>query len=133
MEQLPPPPDVTTPMQTAFEPNKDDRTWAMLAHLSIIIASFVGGLMFLGPLLVWLVKKDQSAFVDMHGKEALNFSISWTIWLLISVIFAVITCGIGAIVTIGMGIAILILSIIAGIAANEGREYRYPLTIRLVN
>lgn len=108
-----------------------DRTWAMLAHLSSL-SMFIGVPMgnIFGPLLVWAVKKDAMPFVDRHGKEALNFGISMTIYLVISgiLIFAVVGFFLVPVVLL----MALIFPIIAGLAANDGKEYEYPLTIRFV-
>jgi uncharacterized Tic20 family protein len=112
-------------------PTQDEKTWGMLAH----IAAFTGFLIptlgcVIGPLIVWLVKRDQSAFVADQGKEALNFNIS--------VLLAGIVCGILVWVFIGilLGVALfffwLAMTIIAGIKASEGVRYRYPFTLRLV-
>jgi uncharacterized Tic20 family protein len=111
-------------------PSQDERTWGMLAHLT----AFSGFLIPLGsviaPLIVWLVKRDQSPFVADQGKEALNFNIS--------VLLAGIVCGILVWIFIGilLGVALFIfwlaMTIIAGIKASEGVRYRYPFTLRLV-
>ena len=103
----------------------------MLAHLSGLIASLVGGMSFLGPLIVWLVKKDQSPFVADQAKEALNFQIAVTIAILISAasIFACVGVVLLPLVLIGS----IIYSIIAAMEANKGVNYRYPYTIRLIN
>jgi len=109
---------------------KQERTWGMLCHLSALAAFiFPFGNIF-GPLIVWLVKKDESPFVDDQGKESLNFQISFTIYCIFAAILAVIL--IGFILLIALGIAFLILVIIASVKANEGEEFRYPFTIRLV-
>lgn len=103
----------------------------MLCHLSafgLFIFPAFGNV--IGPLIVWLIKKDESPFVDDQGKESLNFQISFTIYCLVSsiLIFAVV----GIILLIALGIAFFVLVIIASIKANEGEEFRYPLTIRLI-
>jgi uncharacterized Tic20 family protein len=108
----------------------DERTWGMLAHLSAFSGFLVplGGV--IGPLVVWLIKRDQSAFVADQGKEALNFNIS--------VLLAAIVCGVLVLIFIGilLGVALFIfwltMTIIAGIKASEGVLYRYPVTLRLV-
>lgn len=115
---------------TATAATQDERTWGMLAHLS----AFAGFLVPLGsiiaPLVVWLIKRDQSAFVADQGKEALNFNIS--------VLLAALVCGVLVFVFIGilLGVALFIfwlaMTIIAGIKASEGVRYRYPITLRLV-
>ena len=84
----------------------------------------------LGPLIVWLVKKDEYAFVDDQGKEALNFQISITIYSLVSGIL--ILALIGIVLLIAVIIFSVVMTVIAAIKANGGEYYRYPLTIRLV-
>ena len=103
---------------------QDEKTMAMLAHL---LSIFVG---FIAPLIIWLLKKDESSFVDRHGKEALNFQISVAIYCLISTFLTIVIIGIFLL------IAVLILNfvfiIVAAVKANKGEEYSYPLSIRLV-
>ena len=102
----------------------------MLCHLSAL-GVFVFPLgNVIGPLIVWLVKKEESPFVDDQGKESLNFQISFTIYCLVASILILVA--IGVILLIALGIAFLILVIIASIKANEGEEFRYPLTLRLI-
>jgi uncharacterized Tic20 family protein len=107
----------------------DERTWAMLCHLS----TFAGllGVPFgniLGPLLAWLVKKDEYPLVDDQGKEALNFQLSVTLYSFVGVIL---------IITIPLVFALLVLdiivTIIAALRANTGEPYRYPMTIRFIS
>jgi uncharacterized protein len=107
--------------------SQDDRLWGMLAHLSSLLAYVVGGLTFVGPLIVWLVKKDQSAFVAEHAKEALNFQISV---LIVSLICALTFIGLILIPVIV--VANIVFSIMAGMEANKGDGYRYPYSIRLI-
>ncbi len=105
-------------------PSKDARTMAMLAHLLGIVTGF------LGPLIIWLIKKDDDAFVDDQGKEALNFQITITIGMLIS--GALMFICVGFFTALALAIANLVLCIMAGLKANEGVKYRYPLTLRLI-
>ena len=119
------------PNPVAGVPTQDERTWGMLAHLT----AFSGFLIPLGsviaPLIVWLIKRDQSEFVADQGKEALNFNIS--------VLLAGVVCGILVWIFIGilLGVALffywLAMTIVAGIKANEGVRYRYPFTLRLIS
>jgi uncharacterized Tic20 family protein len=102
----------------------DDRTMALLAHL---LAIFVG---FFGPLIIWLIKKDQSPFVDEHGKEALNFQISMFIYWIVAFISLLVLIGLVLIPILFL--MQIILPIMAAVAANRGDSYRYPLTIRLI-
>jgi len=112
--------------------SSEERNWAMFCHLSAL-SMFITGIGFiLGPLICWLVKKDQMSFVDAHGKESLNFQItSFIIWLAICLV-AIITCGIGALLYIPAVIAYVILIIMASIEASNGRYYRYPINIRFL-
>ena len=111
--------------------SKDARMWAMLSHISafaVFVIPFVGHI--LGPLLIWILKKEEFPFVDDQGKEALNFQISITIYGLISGIFVFILIGIPILIV--LGIFALVMVVIAAISAFDGKAYRYPLTIRLI-
>ena len=103
----------------------DERTWSIAAHLSPFLASFVG-LPFLGPLVIYLVFRDRGPFVRHHAAQALNFQIIVAIGLLISIplMFVIIGFFTAAII----GIAAIVLQIVAAIEANNGKWYRYPLT-----
>ena len=110
--------------------SSDERMWGMLCHLSTFAGYLVPFGNILGPLVVWLVKKDEYAFVDDQGKEALNFQISITIYSLVSGIL--ILALIGIVLLIAVIIFSVVMTVIAAIKANGGEYYRYPLTIRLV-
>lgn len=129
------------PLQTDG-PSSQERQWAMFAHLSALIggiltSGWAGSIgCFIGPLIIWLAKRDTMPFVDDQGKEALNFNITVGLIFLALLVLSVVTLGIGLIVAIPgwiiVGIAWLIFTIIAAIKANEGVAYRYPLTLRLI-
>ncbi|MBC7892547.1 MAG: DUF4870 domain-containing protein [Sphingobacteriaceae bacterium] len=127
----PPNPPFNQPGQLPLS-QSDERLWAMLAHLSSIVAGFFGGLALLGPLIVWLIFKDRSSYVDYHGKEALNFQILMSILLVGCVFGGVITCGFGFILLPIVALVDLVFVIIAAIAANNGDLYKYPFNWRLV-
>lgn len=120
----------------------EERQWAMFAHLSalvggILTSGWAGSIgCFIGPLIIWMVKKDSMPFVDDQGKEALNFNITVALIFLALLLLSIVTLGIGLIIAIPgwivVGIAWLVFTIIAGIKANEGVAYRYPLTLRLI-
>ena len=120
----------------------EERQWAMFAHLSaliggIVTAGWAGSLgCFIGPLVIWMMKKDTMPFVDDQAKEALNFNISVAIVFFVLFVLTLVTLGIGAILTLPVmvlvGLAWLVLTIIAAMKANEGIRYRYPMTIRLI-
>ncbi len=136
----PPPPPPTPPSSTG--PGAEERQWAMFAHLSalvggILTSGWAGSIgCFIGPLIIWLVKKDTMPFVDDQAKEALNFNITVGIAFFALFLLALLTFGIGLVISIPLwiiiGIAWLVFTIIAAIKANEGVAYRYPFTLRLV-
>lgn len=102
----------------------DEKTMAMLAH---ILTLFTG---FIGPLIIWLIKKDQSDFVDDQGKEALNFGISITIYYFAASLSFIVVIGI--VLLPAVAIFAIINIIRAAIAANKGERFRYPLCIRII-
>lgn len=113
-------------------PSKDECNSAMLAHL---LGALLG---IIGPLIIYLTKKDDSAYVEDQAKEALNFHITLIIAYVASsviwTILAIITCGIGGFIPIPVAVWIwqIILGIIASTKANQGEWYRYPATMRLI-
>ena len=120
-----------TPSSTPQALTQEDRTWGMIGHLSalaLFIAPFLGGM--LGPLIVWLVKRDTSAFAGEAAKEALNFNITVVIGYAICGLFVFLFIGI--LMMIALWVYWLVLTIIAGVKANEGVQYRYPVSIRFV-
>ncbi len=117
----------------------DTRQWALAAHLTALV-SVVGIPSFVGPLVVWLARKDQDPVVAAHAAEALNFHLSVTIYTIVlgflSVPATLLTFGIALAPIIPLALlgaaAVLGLSIYAGVKASEGGFYRYPLTIRMI-
>jgi uncharacterized Tic20 family protein len=107
-------------------PTKDACTFAMLAHLLGAI------LCFLGPLIIWLVKKDEHVFIDDQGKEALNFHLTLLIVYVALAVLAAVTCGIGAVLYPVVYLVQIIMGILAAVKANGGEYYRYPFNIRMV-
>ncbi|HMM65798.1 MAG TPA: DUF4870 domain-containing protein [Dokdonella sp.] len=119
-------------------PVGDERTWALLGHLSAFSAFIVAGLgCVLGPLIIWLVKRDTLPFAGDQAREALNFNITVLLAALGLWIITIITLGIGLLLTIPLGLALfaywIVFTIIAAVNANNGIRYRYPMTLRLVN
>lgn len=115
-----PPPPVTTDVPA------DQRTMALAAHL---LGIFTG---FIGALIIWLINKDDAAksFVTDQAKEALNFQITVTIAMVISIILMIVI--IGGILAPIVGVINLVFCIIAAVKANNGEAYRYPFTLRLI-
>lgn len=113
-------PDVPDPVLS------DSRGWVAAAQLIPLI-----GLSFVAPLVIWLIKRDEDAYVEYWSREALNFQISLLIYALIGIITIIIIVGI--VILIAVAIGGLVLMIIAGVKAASGELWRYPLTIRFVN
>ncbi len=115
-----PPIEATSPTAA----NSDERTLAILAHILTLVAGFIA------PLVIWLVKKDESPFVSESAKESLNFQIT--------IFIALMVCGVLTLVVIGLflfpvvGITAFVLVIMATIRSSEGRVYRYPFNLRLI-
>ncbi|MGF7215581.1 hypothetical protein GGR92_001721 [Spirosoma lacussanchae] len=128
--QPPPPPLGGPPVGPPPMSQSDERMWAMLTHLSSLTGFFtlVGSLV--GPLIVWQVQKEKSAFIDYHGKEAVNFNI--TMALAAGVAFLLFLILIGFVLFWVVGTVWLIFTLIAAIKANNGEYYRYPLSIRFI-
>lgn len=122
-EQLP-----VTPEQPVL--SKDAKQWAMLTHLAAFAAFLIPFGNIIGPLLVWQLKKDLGPFVEQNGKEAVNFQITIAIIGLVCtmLMFALV----GFLLLPVLGLYWLILTIMAGVKANDGVAYRYPLTIRFL-
>lgn len=118
----------TVPMQPM--PDKDARTWGMLCHLSAFAGLIIpfGGI--IAPLIIWLIKKDEMAFVNDQGKESINFQI--TIFIAAVICGILMFVGIGFLLIFALAIYALIMIIIASIKANEGTYYRYPYALRLI-
>ncbi|MFA5239470.1 MAG: DUF4870 domain-containing protein [Phycisphaerae bacterium] len=104
--------------------SKDARMWAMLCHLLGLFTSFIG------PLIIWMLKKEEDPFVDSQGKEALNFQITVLIASIVSGLLTMLCIG----VFLGMAVCIadIIFCIIACVKANGGEAYRYPVSIRFI-
>jgi uncharacterized protein len=107
------------------------RTWCVICHLSAL-AGFVipGAGHILGPLVVWLVKRGESAEIDAHGKEALNFQISMLIYNVVAGILCLLVIGFALLAI--LHVLNVVFVIIAALRASEGQMYRYPLTLRLI-
>jgi uncharacterized Tic20 family protein len=102
----------------------------MLCHFAAFLGLVIPFGNLLGPLIVWQIKKDLDPFVDAQGKEALNFQISVALAALLCFLLMVVVIGFPLLLLVS--IAALVLTIIAGIKANEGQAYRYPFAWRLV-
>jgi uncharacterized Tic20 family protein len=108
-----------------------DKTMAMLCHL-LSFLGFIGIPLgnILGPLVLWLIKKDEDALVNATGKEVLNFQISASIYGIVCVLLAFVV--VGFILLPILLIGVVVYTIIGAMKANEGLLYRYPFTIRFI-
>jgi len=108
----------------------------MIAHVGVFVAAWFA-MGFLCPLVIWLVYRNRSDFIRRHALESLNFQLSLLIYSAIAVILILVTFGLGILIIVPLiiigAIAALVVIILATMAASSGREYRYPLTIRLVH
>jgi uncharacterized Tic20 family protein len=112
----------------------DDRTMAMFCHLSGIVSGFIG------PLIIWLIKKDESRFVDHHGRTALNFAFTLAIAVVVAwlggVVLTVVTCGVGVFIILPLVLGVLVFGlvfwIIGAVKANQGEWYRQPMAIPFI-
>ncbi len=104
--------------------------WLMLCHLSALGMFLIPFGNIVGPLIIWLIKKDEIAEVDYHGKESLNFQITVSIFMLVAAALSFILIGIPLMILIG--IANLVFIIKASVDANKGVTYSYPFNLRLI-
>lgn len=133
---------MSAPPAPAGTPNAEEKQWAMFAHLSALLGGLVtsgwaGSVgFFIGPLVIWLMKKDTMPFVADQAKEALNFAITVSLACLALLVLTLMTLGVGVFLAVPLmaiiGITALVLVIMAAIKANEGVAYRYPFALRLV-
>ncbi len=112
---------IGTETPSEYVPTSDERTFAILAHILTLVAPIIA------PLIIYLIKKDESKYVTFHAKESLNFQITVMIIILVLIITII-----GILLTWVVGIAALVLVIIATIKASEGKLYKYPFCIRLI-
>ena len=122
-------PTASTPPFSSAQPTKEERTWAMIIHLSAL-AGFIPLAHLIVPLVLWMTQRDTSAFVDDQGKEAVNAQISVTIYGLVAGALCIVLIGFALLPV--LVVANIVLVIVAAMAAFEGRPYRYPFILRLV-
>lgn len=102
----------------------DATTMSLIAHLGGIIVGFIA------PLVIYLVYKDRDGFVREHSTEALNFQITLAIAYLVSMVTMIV--GVGFLLFLAAWVCSIVFAVLASIAANAGRPYRYPVSVRLV-
>ena len=110
-----------TDAEPAIAPASDEKTMAILSHVLTLVVGF------LAPLIIYLIKKDESSFVREHARESLNFQI--TVFILIIALFITL---IGILLVWIVGILALVFVILATVKASEGKLYKYPFSLRLI-
>lgn len=121
--------DTQLPELPGGGPGAEARNWAMLCHYAAFawfLAPMIGNVV--GPLVVWQLKRDSDPYVDAQGKEALNFQITLTLALLVCTLLLKVLIGFPLIALIS--VVGLVLTVIGGIKANEGKPWRYPFCLR---
>jgi len=114
------------------EPAIWERNWAVFCHLGGFAGLLVPAFgQVLGPLVLWLLRRDQSAYVDHHGREAVNFQISMTLYAIVAAALIWVLIGF-LLIFVVLGIQFVFM-VVASVAASQGERYRYPLTLRLIH
>lgn len=130
MESTPAVPAAPAPVPPVppVEAAKPDHSWAMFCHLAALSGGVVPFGNFVGPLVVWQIKKAEIPGLQAHAYEALNFQISLFIYLVVSSLL----CLIGIPLVFVLALAGILFPILAGLKANDGGFYKYPMTIRFL-
>jgi uncharacterized Tic20 family protein len=126
----PPPPGPASWPGGPVGTTSEERNWAVAAHVGVFVA-WLFALAILAPLLVLLVKGKESPFVRSHAVESLNFQITSLIVGVVGVVLSFVI--VGFFLLAGWFLFYVVVVIVATVAASNGREYRYPLTLRLVS
>ena len=111
-------------------PSSEERTWSILVHAAAFSGMLIpfGGI--LGPFIVWIIKKPESALVDCHGRAALNFQISMLIYVFVAIVLVFVL--IGVLLLIALGVFWFVMVLIATIRAADGRDPGYVLAIEFL-
>ncbi len=125
-----PPPGPTTSGPTPRVDDREGRKWAMICHLAALVGLFSGIGFIVGPLVAWLLKKDDHPLIDEQGKEALNFQLTMFLAAFVAGLLALVLIGFFLLIVIG--VLMVVFPVIAAVRTDQGDRYRYPLTIRFV-
>ncbi len=120
-------PGMASPAYYGPVSSPEERNWSMLMHLSAFAGLLFPFANIIGPLVIWLIFRARSDMVDYHGKRALNFQISMTIWIVIAVIASFALIGIPFL--IGLSIVSIVWTIVASVRASSGNPPGYILSI----
>jgi uncharacterized Tic20 family protein len=112
------------------EMTPDEKNWGMFCHVAVFAGCIFPLGNIIGPLVIWLMKKDQYGFVDYNARQAMNFQITFLIAMLVSALLSFVLIGI--LMMIGLGIFALVATIKAIVASSRGEYYRYPWSIQFI-
>jgi uncharacterized Tic20 family protein len=112
------------------ESSLSEKQWAMSCHLSVLLGYAIPFGNIIAPLIIWSMYKDQYPLVDRQGKESINFQLSLTLYIIVSIILIFVIIGIFLLIALAMLNVVLV--IIAAIKVDKGEEFRYPITIRFI-
>jgi len=115
---------------TGQELSSEVRNWAMACHLAALAGFVIPFGSIVGPLIVWLLKREEDEFINVNGKEALNFQITVAIAFLVCALLALVLIGFLLMAVVGIGA--LVLTIIAAVKASNGEDHKYPFALRLI-
>jgi len=110
--------------------DKNVRMWGMLCHLSAAAGFVIPFGNVLGPLVVWLIKRNEDPFIDEHGKASLNFQITMAIYGIVAALLCLVA--IGVILLLGLVVFDVVMTVKACIKANDGESFAYPYSLQLV-
>jgi uncharacterized Tic20 family protein len=110
--------------------SETERNWAMFCHLSAFAGYFIpfGGV--IGPLVIWMSKRDESTWVNENGKAALNFQLSMLLYLVLAAPLCLILIGIPIVIILVL--LRIVFIVMASIKASKGEEFKYPLAIPFI-
>ena len=123
------PPDPLAPATGAL-PGSNERSYAMLVQLSGFLSYLLGPLALIVTLALWLARREESTFINDHGREAMNYNIS--MWLYATIAGMLTLVLVGCVILPALIVFDIVVVIMAAVAANSGRYYRYPITIRFI-
>ena len=108
----------------------EEKQWALICHLSALSGFIIPFGNLIVPIIIWSMKKDEMPMVEAHGKEVINFQISFTIWMIISGILIVLLIGFALLIL--LAVLQVVFVIIGALKADSGQLYKYPMTIQFI-
>lgn len=109
---------------------EQERSWAIGLHLSLLLGLLAPVLGFLAPLAIWLIKRPESPYLDAQGREVMNLIITVLIFAAVSAVLCLVL--VGFVLLVGLGLACLVLPIMAAVSVSNGKDFRYPCIIRFL-